>query len=242
MTTSYLTNALIEAPRKPDTKDTNPKDAVGTAKVPLSTVSAPVMAEVGLAMMEGARKYGRHNYRVSGVRASVYYDAVMRHLMSFFEGENTDPDSGLPHVVKAIACLVVLRDSQIQGNWVDDRPPKTPDGWVAELNEKAAALLEKYPDALPAHLETDSGVMKKVGPDTHEATVMVRDYRPPTVDSIEDADKAFYWNGQCLRYRWNAGRWEKSAISNAIDAGWLAVGHVSDRRLTRDLPVSDTFE
>ena len=39
------------------TKEINPKDAVGIAKAPLSTVPANVFMEVGLAMMEGARKY-----------------------------------------------------------------------------------------------------------------------------------------------------------------------------------------
>lgn len=131
-------------------KDTNPKDAVGTAKVPFSTIPGRVVGEVGLAMMEGALKYGRHNYRVAGVRASVYLDAAVRHLGAFWEGQDIDPDSGLPHVVKAIACCVVLRDSQIQGNWVDDRPPPTPGDWIQELNLKAKALLERYPNPEPA--------------------------------------------------------------------------------------------
>lgn len=61
-------------------KPTNPKDSVGIRKAPMSTVSAVVMAEVGVAMLEGAAKYGRHNYRAVGVRASVYYDATLRHL------------------------------------------------------------------------------------------------------------------------------------------------------------------
>jgi hypothetical protein len=134
-------------------KDTNPKDAVGVAKVPFSTLSGPVLAEVGLAMMEGALKYGRHNYRVSGVRAGVYFDAALRHLIAFWEGQDIDPDSGLPHIVKAAACCAVLRDSQIQGNWVDDRPPKTPGDWFQDLNVIAKALLEKYPNPMPAFTE-----------------------------------------------------------------------------------------
>ena len=81
-------------------KATNPKDAVGIKKVPLSTVSSKVIMEMGLGMLEGARKYGRHNYRVAGVRASVYYDACMRHLMAWWEGEDIDPDSGLHHIIK----------------------------------------------------------------------------------------------------------------------------------------------
>jgi hypothetical protein len=138
------------------TKETNPKDAVGTGKVPFSTIPAAVMAEVGLAMLEGARKYGRHNYRVAGVRASVYYDALLRHVTSWWEGEDIDRDSGLSHIVKAIACLVVLRDSQMQENWVDDRPPPTPTDWQVKLNEKAKEILKKYPNALPAYIAGDS--------------------------------------------------------------------------------------
>jgi len=137
-------------------KDTNPKDAVGIKKVPLSVVSAPVLMEIGLGMMEGARKYRRHNYRVAGVRASVYYDAAMRHLMGWWEGEDIDPDSGLSHVSKALACLSVLRDSMILENWKDDRPPKHKDGWINEYNKKAKEIIEKYPKDLEPYTELNS--------------------------------------------------------------------------------------
>src|SRR5688572_29793649 len=111
-------------------KDTNPKDAVGVQKPPMSTVPSPVLMEVGLAMLEGALKYGRHNYRDAGVRSSVYYDATMRHMMRWFEGEDIDPDSGLSHITKAIASLVVLRDAQMQGKVAfDDRPPAADPAW-----------------------------------------------------------------------------------------------------------------
>jgi hypothetical protein len=130
----------------------------------MSTIPSPVMAELGVAMLEGALKYGRHNYRAVGVRACVYYDAVMRHMTSWWEGEDIDPDSGLSHITKAIASLVVLRDSMIQGNWVDDRPPLTPPGWVEKLNEKVAALLEKYPDPVSAF--TQKGIQDANRTDT----------------------------------------------------------------------------
>jgi hypothetical protein len=139
-------------------KQSNPKDLVGTTKVPMSTVSAPVMAEVGVAMLEGALKYGRHNYRAVGVRASVYYDATMRHMMAWWEGEDIDPGSGLSHVTKAITSLMVLRDSMIQGNVIDDRPPSSPEFYM-ELNQKVVELLEKYKDENPHHytIEDDCG-------------------------------------------------------------------------------------
>lgn len=137
------------------TKDTNPKDACGTKKAPASTVSGPVLMEIGVAMLEGARKYGRHNYRVAGVRGSVYYDAAERHLISWYEGEDIDPDSGLSHITKAIACLVVLRDAMIHDKLTDDRPPKSPDGWMVHLNEIASKIVSKYPSPPDAYIEGD---------------------------------------------------------------------------------------
>ena len=98
-------------------------------------------------MFEGARKYGRFNYRVAGVLSSVYYDAAMRHLMDWYEGEDIDPKSGLNHITKAIATLVVLRDATIQGMLEDDRPPKSLQGWMDKLNDQAADIIAKIPDA-----------------------------------------------------------------------------------------------
>jgi hypothetical protein len=132
----------------PQLKDTNPKDAVGVKKAPISTVSGAVMAEVGLGMLEGARKYGRHNYRESGVRASVYHDATWRHMLAWWDfGQDLDPDSGLSHVTKAIASLMVLRDAMMMDNWIDDRPPALPTELLERFNEKAVAIIEKYPNA-----------------------------------------------------------------------------------------------
>lgn len=132
------------------TKPSNPKDIVGIKKVPMSAVSAPVMAEIGVAMLEGAAKYGRHNYRAVGVRSSVYYDSTMRHLMAWWEGEDVDADSGMSHVTKAITSLVVLRDAMIQGMCTDDRPPSSVEFYSA-LNAKAEAILDKYSGRDPRH-------------------------------------------------------------------------------------------
>ncbi|MGA0610090.1 dATP/dGTP diphosphohydrolase domain-containing protein [Caldimonas sp. KR1-144] len=127
-------------------KDTNPKDAVGVRKAPLSALPWRVLWHVGLAMLEGALKYGRHNYRAAGTRASVYFDAIVsRHIGPWWEGEDIDPDSGKHHLDKAIAALMVLRDSMLEGNWVDDRPPRgLRPGDLDQLNTEAGALIDRY--------------------------------------------------------------------------------------------------
>ena len=122
-------------------KDTNPKDAVGVKKAPLSTVPMNVVAEAGVAMLEGALKYGRHNYREAGIRESVYFDGTMRHLIAYWEGEDIDPDSGVSHLTKAIASLLVWRDAQMNGRALDDRPPPSAPFYAA-LNTRAAGLVE----------------------------------------------------------------------------------------------------
>lgn len=131
-------------------KVTNPKDAVAVAHLKFSAVPVRVLAGVALAMSEGAWKYGRHNYRKAGVRASVYFDALLDHLFAWFEGEDIDPDSGRHHLDKALAGLFVLRDAQLNGMCTDDRPPAIEAGWIGEGHKATAELFarmaRRYPE------------------------------------------------------------------------------------------------
>lgn len=137
-------------------KESNPKESCGIKKIPLSTVPQAPLAEAALALLEGGRKYGRHNYRDTGVKASTYFDACWRHMSAWYEGEDIDPASGIHHVSKAIAGLMVLRDAQIRDMCVDDRPPKTPDGWQTSLNDVITTIFEKYPESVPAFTELNT--------------------------------------------------------------------------------------
>lgn len=146
-------NEHVDRVCKDMTKDTNPKDAIGCKKPPLSTVPLPVIFEIGIAMLEGACKYRRHNYRISGVRATVYFDAAWRHLADWWEGEDIDPDSGLHHVSKAIASLVVLRDAMMNDKCIDDRPPASKAGWMKNVQALMDDVLQRYPNPLPPYTQ-----------------------------------------------------------------------------------------
>lgn len=137
------------------TKASNPKDAIGTRKWRyFTTIPMTVMAEIGAAFLEGAMKYSRHNYRVAGVRASVYVDAAIGHIMQWWEGEDTDADSKLSHITKAITSLVVLRDAMIQDMLTDDRPPKGKlDKVRPELQAAVDAMFERYPEPKEPYTE-----------------------------------------------------------------------------------------
>lgn len=130
----------------------NPKDKFGVKKPSMSNVPATVLMELAVAMTEGAYKYGRHNYRAVPVYASIYYDACLRHMMAWYEGEDTDPDSGISHVTKAIASLTVLRDAMIQHCLVDDRPPRSVP-WYPQLQAAVEALFDKHPEKVRPYTE-----------------------------------------------------------------------------------------
>jgi len=83
------------------TKPSNPKDLIGSSKIPIHLWPTTATMMGALGFLDGALKYGRSNFREVGVRASIYYDAARRHLDAWFEGEDVDPDSGLPHAQAA---------------------------------------------------------------------------------------------------------------------------------------------
>lgn len=129
-------------------KPTNPKDPIGVRKVSMSVLPMQVVMEAALGMMEGDVKYGRFNYRAAGGRASVYYDALQRHLYEWWElGIEIDQASGIHHITKAITCLMVLRDCMLNGNLEDDRPwsGKKP---MEELNVQAEEIISRYENVM----------------------------------------------------------------------------------------------
>lgn len=135
-----------------DSKPTNPKDMIGSDKLPLHLWPTTATALGCLGLLDGALKYGRANFRAVGVRTTIYVDACLRHLYKFFEGEDIDPDSGLPHLSHALACLAIIVDAQAAGKLNDDR--NIAGGYpalVAELTPHVKRLKEKYQDRHPRH-------------------------------------------------------------------------------------------
>ena len=61
----------------------------------------------------GAQKYSNHNWR-KGYDWGLSYGALQRHLEAFWNGEDTDPESGLPHLAHAgwhcLALLTFMRE------------------------------------------------------------------------------------------------------------------------------------
>jgi hypothetical protein len=133
-------------------KPSNPKDLIGSGKLPLHLWPETATAVGCLGLLDGMLKYGRSNWRAVGVRASIYVDALRRHTNAYFEGEDNDPDSGLPHLSHMLACIAILVDSKAAGNLTDDR--MFPGGYrnlVTELTPLVDTLKQRHAGKSPKH-------------------------------------------------------------------------------------------
>lgn len=136
-------NGRFQGDGQPGTKPSNPvnpKDAIGQGKLPMHLVPTAVNRYAALAFAEGALKYGKYNWRVAGVRMSIYLDAIHRHLSKLQDGEWADGDSivdgssqgtQVPHLANLIACCGIILDAWECNKLTDDRPPVNA---VASLN------------------------------------------------------------------------------------------------------------
>lgn len=102
--------------------DENPKDKVGKAKPSMHFVPMIARLQEAIVMALGAKKYGAYNWREKKVLASVYSDAIDRHMAQWMDGEDLDEESGVSHLAHVRACCAILIDAIATGNLLDDRP------------------------------------------------------------------------------------------------------------------------
>lgn len=102
-------------------KPSNPKDIIGSDKLPLGLVPGITKAYLAIGHLEGDLKYGRVNWREAGVRTSIYIDALERHIEKFKAGEWDDELTTVPHLANALACISIIIDAAHAGKLEDDR-------------------------------------------------------------------------------------------------------------------------
>jgi hypothetical protein len=133
-------------------KPTNPKDIIGSAKLPVHLWPTTATAYGCLGLLDGALKYGRSNYRAVGVRASIYYDALRRHLDEWYEGHDVDKDSGLHPFMHILADAAIVVEAIVAGNLTDDRAYATRHReMMADLTPHVARLKALHADKAPKH-------------------------------------------------------------------------------------------
>ena len=123
---------------------------LGSGRLPLGLVPDTLSAFAALGFLEGALKYGRYNWRVAGVRSSIYHDAIRRHLAKWWAGEEVDQKTGVPHLASILASVGILLDSALVGKLADDRPPPAPianlvDAMEADVARLKALFADKSP-------------------------------------------------------------------------------------------------
>ena len=100
----------------------NPKKAFGDTKPSLHFVPMRPMLEVAEVMRHGAEKYGLRNWRQQSIKTSTYFDAMMRHLLAWYEDlQDTDTDSQRAHLAHLVCNALIVLDATEQNSIIDDR-------------------------------------------------------------------------------------------------------------------------
>lgn len=112
----------------------NPKNAEGRRKPNLALIPPSAYIYLATAFMDGAEKYGKFNWRKTGVSMEVYLAPLVRHFGQFLDGQDFDPKTKVHHLAYVMANCAIILDATSIGNMVDDRP----------LPGKAAELIERF--------------------------------------------------------------------------------------------------
>lgn len=86
----------------------------------LGLVPKSMIWAVGWILTFGAKKYGAHNWR-KGLAWSRAYNALLRHLTAWWDGESLDAESGRSHLWHAATELAFLIEYEESKTGEDDR-------------------------------------------------------------------------------------------------------------------------
>jgi hypothetical protein len=177
----------------------DPKGAVGATKTPLGLIPPSAMEQVAWAHKLGADKYGPWNWRKTGVCASTYVNAILRHLNAWRDGEDLDPESGFSHLAHIACSCNILMDASAVGKLQDDRNKLPTNGEVEEdspVNGMTDEEFDRIIASLRGDLE-DFGFELSIDdvpePDT------VPEYRILFADDrLQDGDEVYVGEGRWL--------------------------------------------
>ena len=88
------------------------KDDAGKPRWDLIPYEA--LEEVVNVLTHGAQKYAPDNWRSVPDWNRRYFAAAQRHLVAYFQGEDLDDDSDLPHLAHAACCILFLLAKELE--------------------------------------------------------------------------------------------------------------------------------
>ena len=164
-------------PPEKATGETDPNKALryNTGKAQMHQVPRCLITGTADVLTYGEKKYAKYNWRKGG-DYSTSYDCLMRHITSWFEGEENDPESGLSHLKHAAANIAFLLYYVEHGVGTDDRPescqplPSFPPSIIDDIAETATA--------------TDVGLLRGLRP-TPKARPIIRRH-PQVMDQFRE--------------------------------------------------------
>lgn len=89
-------------------------------KPKLSLLSTRWLLAVGEVLNYGAKKYAPDNWR-KGMKHRRLIDASLRHLLAYSNGDDVDPESGLPHLAHLACSAMFLYELSLDRPEDDDR-------------------------------------------------------------------------------------------------------------------------
>ena len=104
--------------------DKNLKTAAAVGKPTFQAIPLVALVALGKAMQNGEDKYERYNWREAGSTSSVFFNAMLRHLVDWWCGEDYAQDSGIHHLAHLMAGCAIVLDSELHGKLSDDRDKK----------------------------------------------------------------------------------------------------------------------
>mgnify|MGYP001603291970 CR=1 FL=1 len=90
-------------------------------KLRFELIPPAALAELAFVYTIGAKKYADWNW-LKGMRWNRVYGALMRHLIAWQQGEQSDKDDGQLHLASVAWCAFTLMEYARLGKGLDDRP------------------------------------------------------------------------------------------------------------------------
>ena len=88
----------------------------------IDLIPPQAIIDIAEVLTYGAGKYDSHNWRDNGgLDYSRLYAAAQRHLLSFWDGQSLDKETGMSHLAHAACCIVFLMSYETEDNGKDDR-------------------------------------------------------------------------------------------------------------------------
>lgn len=84
-------------------------------------LSWPALAELVQVLMFGARKYSSWNW-TNGLSWTQTFESMQRHAIAWYQGEDTDPETGLSHIAHVFCNAMFLLHFILFKTGTDDRP------------------------------------------------------------------------------------------------------------------------